>query len=136
MVASTNTGSLIGAGIVNGPGQERQSGNTYFNQFSTSLTSHLITVHELPIVIRAFNLGVSDEVFIWMVTSTSTGEVTTALNIKGKVVKLTHTNNCIVLDLSGQYKLNLSAVSPGMVTVVGHETSLSYWSYGLAAFAQ
>jgi hypothetical protein len=136
MVASTNIGTIVGAGAVNPSGQEQQSDNTYFNQFSTSTTSHKLLVHQLPIVLRAFNLASGDTVNVMMSTETATGEVLTQLYVKGKQVQLTHTNNCLVLDLSGQYRLVLNAAVPGSVTVVGHETPISYWSYGLAAFAQ
>lgn len=140
MTSAVLTGIALNGGSVNSPGNEIQSYYTFFNQFSTSNLSHKYRIHESPLILRAFGLVDSEvdepTVDILMVTETKTGELQQELFLGGKQVRLTSTNNSLLLDLSGDYRLRLNSNVPGAITVVGHESSLSYWSYGLSTFAQ
>lgn len=136
MPSSVITGIALNGGTVNGPGTEQSEG-TYFNALSQSDISSVINISESPKLLRAYNLGESDFVEVLMVAFPgAVGELSEPLVLNGKAAKLTAQNNALLLDLSGFYRLRLSAESPLTVTVVGHDSSLSYWSYGLAAFVQ
>lgn len=134
MVASVNTGVPFPGGTVNAPGQEQQSGNTFFDARSTSNLSHKFTVHESPIYLKAFGLSGFGNVAVLMVTETATGEVTEQMTILSTPVALTANDNFLIIDFPGVYRLQIDDSDLGTAIVVGGTTALSYWSWGLAAY--
>lgn len=134
MVASVNTGVPFPGGTVNAPGQEQQSGNTFFNSGSTSVLSHAFSVDEVPYYIKAFGLGDASVVELLMITKTATGELQEQMRINGAFVGLLQTNNTLLIDMPGLYRLQISSQDLGVVTVVGGPTALSFFSWGLKAF--
>lgn len=134
MVSQVNTGVPFPGGAVNAPGQEQQSHNTFFDALSISTISHILEVSESPYYIKAFGLGDASVVSILMCTKTTTGELQEPLRINAAFVGLLKTNNVLVIDLPGIYRLQIEDSDLGVVTVVGGPTALSYWSWGLKAF--
>ena len=134
MVSRVNTGVPFPGGAVNVPGYEQQSANTFFGPTSTSLISHQFSVDESPYYIKAFGLGDSGFIELVMVTKTPTTDYSEQMRLNGNAVHLTEMNNCLVIDIPGVYQLQLSG-GLGSVICVGGPTSLSYWSWGLKAFA-
>lgn len=134
MVGRVNTGVPLPGGVLNAPGDERQSQNTFFNAQSISNLSHRFSVDESPYYIKAFGLGDVDSLSVLMVTDTPTGELTELFRLNGTFVGLLSTNNCLVIDIPGVYRLLLNT-GLGTVTVVGGTTAMSYWSWGLRGFA-
>lgn len=135
MVSAVNTGVPSTGGRVNSPGYEQQGDFTYFGPTSDSVLSHLITVHEVPLLLLAFNLVGSDTVKVFIATQTATGITVSQLVLNTREVELSAQNNALLLDLPGVYRLQISGGSLGTATVVGQETNFSYASYGLAAYA-
>src|SRR5674476_1285705 len=107
MVSAVNSGVPSPGGRVNSPGYERQGDFTYFDPASGSVLSHLITVHEVPLLLLAFNLVGLDTVQVFIVTQTATGITTAPLVLNARVVALSVQNNALLLDLPGVYRLEI-----------------------------
>lgn len=137
MVSAVNTGTPLQGGTVNSPGNEQQSQNTFFNSLSSNTLSHKFIVHESPYLISGY--GIDDSIGIVevvKVTETSSGEILESLHLNGRLVALTFTNNTLLIDLPGTYRLRcLDGGNLGNFTVVGQQTAMSYWSWNLAAYA-
>lgn len=127
------TGIPLFSGPVDPQGTENQPYNTLFDANSTSLTSQKIDVADVPIVVKAFGLT-SQTIQVNMLSNTRLGPVTQALKLNSKLVQLSADNNALVIDMPGTYTFTLSA-GLGTVTCVFCESAMSYWSYGLKAFA-
>lgn len=137
MVSAVNTGVPLPGGTVNSPGQEQQSANTFFDIHSTEAISHPFDVHESPVLISAYDLDTeSGLIMVLKCTMTPNGEIMNILYLNGRGVGLVATNNTLLIDLPGRYRLQcINAGALGSFTVVGQLTALSYWSWGLVAYA-
>lgn len=136
MVAAVNTGVPFPGGVVNAPGQEQQSPNTFFNTLSTSNLSHIFSVDESPYYLKAFELDEGATIQVWMVTKgANNSDITQPMFLGGVEIKLTPENNCLVIDIPGRYQLNFTG-SFGAMVCVGGLTALSYWSWGLKAYVE
>ncbi len=113
---------------------DNQSNNVIFNARSTSTTSHYIDVSETAILVRAFGLDTGQTITVNMVGNDGVANVTTPLKIHSKVIQLSPNNTALVIDLPGRYNFTLSA-GLGTVSCMWIATGVSYWSWGLAAFA-
>ena len=128
-----STGIPLFNSPVDPQGTENKSYNVIFNSQSTSLTSHVIDVSETALVVKAYGLT-SETVTVNTVSYDGLSVLTAPMKINSKTVELSANNNVLVLDISGRYSFTLSA-SLGVVSVVCHDSGMSYWSYGLSDFA-
>lgn len=135
MAVSFNTGVPLAGGTVNSPGSEQQSEWTFFDALSSSALSHSFTVHESPVLISGYGIPEDLNVYVIKVTKTKTGEIQEGLSINGRSVALNSLNNVILIDLPGMYRLQVfNSGEIGTFTVVGQQTAMGYWSWGLAAY--
>ena len=122
------------SGASNPGTDEQRTYNTFFDADSTSATSHTLEVRTKPYVVRAYDLGIGEYVSILNVAGSGSGTLEADLYLNGTVIRLTETNNTVVLDISGRYKFRLVGAL-GEVTVVGHETDVATLNYGLGNLA-
>lgn len=136
MPSSLNTGVPFAGGTVNSPGYEQQPQNILFGPASTSLVSHKFTVHESPILLRAYGLGtLTGPIYVQIVGEFSNSEVVDLFYINDTVVALTQTRNVLLIDLPGVYRLLSTAeVQLGAFIVTAQTTAMGYFSWGLAAY--
>lgn len=132
-MGKVNTGISLFNGPVDPQGTENQTYNTIFDANSTNLTSHKIDVNENAVVVKAFGIG-GNTITVNIYSNTRLGSVSTPMILNNKTIRLSSTNNVLVIDIPGTYTFTLSG-GLGSVTCVCCETASSYWSYGLKAFA-
>lgn len=104
--------------------------NILFDADSTSLTSHTITINDRPYVARAFGLEAGTTVEVLTVTGTGSGTLEEPMFLAGTQVTMDYQNNVLVFDITGRYRFRLSG-QLGEVTLVGHESDVPCYSYGL-----
>ena len=115
-----------------GPGQEDNgSYNVLFDAKSSSPISHTIQVDESPFVVQAWGLTGIEEVQVWSVGGPGAGLFYTQVYIHGQPVKLTATNNKLVLDVAGRYQFRLVNGGLGTVYVAGFDAMLASNKVGL-----
>lgn len=108
---------------------EQRDVNTLFDADSISVLSHTIAVDSRPYVVRAFGLT-SATIEVLIVSGTGSGTVEEPLRLNGTAITMSGTNNVLVLDITGRYRFRLSG-QLGEVTLVGHESDVPCFSYGL-----
>ena len=102
---------------------ETQSYYVLFDTQSSDNVSHIINVDELPVVITAYNLSGLEEVDVYRVIIIGPNQYATQVFVQGQQIKLTATNNVLVLNISGLYQFVLSA-GLGSVVVVAQDATL------------
>jgi hypothetical protein len=114
---------------------DNQSVNVLFNSRSASSTSHAIDVSETAVLVRAFGLTGGQTITVHMLGNDGITNVNEILVLHGKTIQLSVTNTALILDMPGRYVFVLSA-GLGTVSCTCIETGISYWSWGLKAFAE
>lgn len=113
---------------------ELRDNNVFFDPDSTSLVSHTLTVNDRPYVVRAFGLT-NAAIEVLIVSGTGSGTVDEPMYLNGTAITLSSTNNVLVLDITGRYRFRLSG-QLGEVTLVGHESDVPCFSYGLGKLVE
>ena len=128
------SGVPLFSGTVDGPNAESKKYNILFNANSQNATSHMVTVNQNAIVVRAFNLQEGQFIQVDMVGNDGVSAVTSPLTLNGKAIKLTPDNSALVIDLPGNYTFHLVG-GLGTVSAMFFESGMPYWSYGLSDYA-
>lgn len=128
------TGILLANPIPWAPGFENNSYNVLFDSNSSSTTSHIIQVDESPFIVEAWNLVSPEEVQVWSVGGPGAGLYFTQVYIDGNPVKLTATDNKLVLDVAGRYQFRLANGGLGTVHVAGFDADVASSRVGLGKF--
>lgn len=117
------------------PGYESRNYNVLFDANSANTTSHIITVDENPFVIEAFGLINTEQVEVWQVGGTGSGQYFNPLYVRGTKAVLSATNTKLSIDVSGRYQFRLVNGGLGTVYVAGHDANVASELMGLGKLA-
>lgn len=105
---------------VYGSGQQNYDCNTFFDESSTSVHSHIFNVENNFYRLQAFNLSGAETVTLEQVTNSGTpGQVIAPYAPVNGPVTLTINRTSYIIERPGNYRLTLSGGGLGVVKVVG-----------------